>query len=288
MALDPEKISFLLQQVSNADLHTFQPSVAQLNSYLSTEVKDNQIYDFYEGERSKWKDWHPVNGVWTMPGTLDEAKSLAYDIYKSIGENDSQWAQSFALSLFNQRHYSDNFDRLNTSFLGYLELVLDEIIIANPEISREKPARINKSTVFIIHGHDNELKIELQLLLKRAGVENIVLHEQPDKGRSILDKLIEETKDSGYAIALLTPDDIMDAGQSRARQNVILEVGYFLGLLGKERIRMIIKGNVEVPSDLSGILYEKHDLSGGWKVKLIKELQAVGIHVDLQAVLAEF
>jgi predicted nucleotide-binding protein len=69
---------------------------------------------------------------------------------------------------------------------------------------------------------------------------------------------------------------------------VILEIGYFLGLLGKERIRMIVKGEVEIPSDLQGILYEKHDKSGAWKIKLLKELQAVGIYVDIQAAINEF
>ena len=111
-----------------------------------------------------------------------------------------------------------------------------------------------------------------------------VLHEQPDKGRTVVEKLIEEGEDANYAIALLSPDDILIDGGTRARQNVILEVGYFIGKIGKERVRLIVKGNIEIPSDLHGVLYEKYNTAGTWKLKLLKEMQAVGIYVDLQEV----
>jgi predicted nucleotide-binding protein len=172
--------------------------------------------------------------------------------------------------------------------MGYFALVLDEIVNANPEIENSSIKKVNSNTAFIIHGHDNELKTEVQLLLKRAGVNSVVLHEQADKGRTIIDKLINETETAGYAIALITPDDLSQDGTNRARQNVILEIGYFVGFLGKERLRMIVKGDVEIPSDLQGILYEKHNTSGAWKIKLLKELQAVGIYVDIQAAINEF
>jgi len=97
--------------------------------------------------------------------------------------------------------------------------------------------------------------------------------------------LIDESKDSNYAISLLTPDDLVADGRSRARQNVILEIGYFMGRLGKERVRMLVKEDVEIPSDLSGILYEKFDSGGMWKMKILKELIAVGINADLNAAL---
>src|SRR5690606_6347130 len=118
----------------------------------------------------------------------------------------------------------------------------------------------------------------------RAGVNNIVLHEQADKGRSIIDKLVGESNSSNYAIALLSPDDLISDGKKRARQNVILEIGYFLGRLGKERVRLLKKGEIEIPSDLHGILYENYDSAGAWKIKICKELLAVGIYVDMKAI----
>jgi predicted nucleotide-binding protein len=104
-------------------------------------------------------------------------------------------------------------------------------------------------------------------------------------GRNIIEKLIEETDKANYAIALLSPDEELKDGSKRVRQNVILEIGYFLGKLGKSRVKLVKKGDTEIPSDLSGILYENYDEAGSWKIKLCKDLQAAGIFVDLEAVI---
>jgi predicted nucleotide-binding protein len=156
-----------------------------------------------------------------------------------------------------------------------------------PELLKRKEGglmNITNNKIFIIHGHDELMKSSVQLLLTRAGLNDIVLHEQPDRGRTIIDKLIEETNDACYAIALLSPDDLGENGK-RARQNVILEVGYFLGKLGKERVRLLVKENVEIPSDLQGIIYEPFDASGNWRMRLLKEIQAAGIEVGLEEVM---
>lgn len=291
MALNPDKIAFLVQQIQNSEYRTFRSTVAQLFTYLTNEIKDNPVYDKYEKDRKRWANWPDETSFgynWEFPDDLDDAKSLSYDIYKSAAINEKDWVDNFTFSLFRQNTYGDNINKLNSTFLGYFGQALEEIVNANPESEDSTPKITNNKTAFIIHGHDNELKTEVQLLLKRAGVSSIVLHEQADKGRTIIDKLVDETQIAGYAIALLTPDDLTQNGNTRARQNVILEIGFFLGLLGKERLRMIVKGEVEIPSDLHGILYEKHDNGGAWKIKLLKELQAVGIYVDMKAAINEF
>lgn len=293
MALNPDKIQFLYNQIYRAEHNTISSVIGQLFSYLDNEIKDNPIFDKYQQERSKWSEWPHIdesafNFQWELPKNLEDAKSLAYDIYRSAAENNNNWLSSFAFNLYHQRSMSENIDKLNNTFLGYFEQVLEEIINANPEIDIQKPNQAKGNTVFIIHGHDNELKKDVQLLLKNAGVNCFVLHEQPDRGRTIIDKLIEETNSAGYAIALLTPDDLTSDGVNRARQNVILEIGYFLGKIGKERLRMIVKENIDIPSDLQGILYEKHDSNGAWKIKLLKEIQAVGIYVDIQGAIDSF
>lgn len=294
MALNPDKLQFLLNQAENAELNTITSIIGQIFSYMDQEVKDNPIFDKYESERKYWKDWPESDGYsfnkWTLPPTIDEAKSLAYEIYRraddEFGEED--YIQNFAIELFRERYIPDNVRKLNKTFLGYFAEALKEIINANPERDTEQPKLVKNDTVFIIHGHDETLKLEVLLLLNRAGVNSFVLHEQPDGGRTIIDKLIQETNKAGYAVALLTPDDITHEGSNRARQNVILEIGYFLGKLGKERLRMIVKGNIDIPSDLQGILYEKFDSSGAWKIKLLKEIQQVGIYVDIQSTLKSF
>ncbi len=122
--------------------------------------------------------------------------------------------------MFHQDKFDDNINEFNATFLGYLEQVLEEILNANPELDLEKPSKVKGSTVFIIHGHDKEIKQELQLLLKNAGVQNVVLHELADKGRPVIIKLLEETEHAGYAIALLTPDDVMESGGNRASRTL--------------------------------------------------------------------
>lgn len=146
---------------------------------------------------------------------------------------------------------------------------------------------LKKEQVFIIHGHDESMKLNVQLLIERAGIEGVVLHEQLDNGRTIIEKLIGESIEAGYAIALLSPDDITDEGVFRARQNVILEIGYFIGLLGRDKVRMLVKGDIDIPSDLQGIIYEPFDKSGNWRLKLLKEIQGAGIKVDIDKVMAK-
>jgi predicted nucleotide-binding protein len=292
MALNPEKLKLLYQKISNADSKSFSSICAQLFNYLNEEVKDNPVYDKLEKEREKWKDWPEPGEVmyffdWKLPTNLEDVKSLAYDIYKSVAEQNDN-GDKLTQALYRETSYDDNIYKFNKTFIEYLAEVLNDIISANPEIEIKENKKAKGDYVFIIHGHDKELKQEVQLLLQTAGVNNIILHEQPDKGRTIIDKLLEETEIAGYAIALLSPDDITEDGSKRARQNVILEIGYFIGRLGKERIRMVLKENVEIPSDLQGILYEKHDDGGAWKIKLLKEIQAVGIYVDLQSVVSKF
>jgi predicted nucleotide-binding protein len=286
MAIKPELINQFIESIQNANMQTFSSKVSHLFEHLEEKIKDNVIYNKYESEREKWKNWpeKPGMGNWKLPSKLDEAKSLTYDLYKSISEREDK-ARNLVVKLFPSEGGIDfAINSFNLQFLQYFIDVLNEIINANPETEKVTTEKVIGNTVFIIHGHDNSLKTETQLLLTRAGVNNIVLHEQPDKGRTIIDKLIDESSNSNYAIALLSPDDVLKDGENRARQNVILEIGYFIGLLGKERVRLIKKGEIDIPSDLSGILYEKYDDGGAWKIKICKELQAVGIFVDLKAV----
>lgn len=158
----------------------------------------------------------------------------------------------------------------------------DAVIKLDLEVEKMKM----KEKVFIIHGKNNELKREVQLLLERVGIEGIVLHEKADRGRTIIDKLIEEAEHAIYAIAILTPDDVVDS-EFRARQNVYVEAGYFLGKLGKSRVLLLKLGNIEIPSDLQGILYTEVDdvVNGYWKSKVIKELVNAGFNVDTSRLL---
>jgi len=142
--------------------------------------------------------------------------------------------------------------------------------------------------VFIVHGHDVAAKQAVAYLLKQLDLDVVILHEKPDKGRTIIEKLLEESDiDVGYAVVVLTPDDVGRVASEegklspRARQNVVLELGYFLAKLGKERVHALYKEGVELPTDYLGVLYTPLDDAGSWQLKLAKELKAIGFSIDL-------
>lgn len=149
----------------------------------------------------------------------------------------------------------------------------------------EDQKRLITKDVFIIHGHDSGTKETVARFISKLGLNPVILHEQSNLGRTIIEKF-EDYSDASYAIALLTPDDHgssineKDNLNPRARQNVIFEFGYFIGKLGRERVCGLKKGYVEIPSDYSGVIYIDFDDSGAWKIALVKELKAVGFDVD--------
>jgi predicted nucleotide-binding protein len=121
------------------------------------------------------------------------------------------------------------------------------------------------------------------------GVEAIVLSEHPNEGRTIIEKF-EHYADVTYAVVLLTPGDRGHSAEEgvmprpRARQNVVLELGYFIGRLSRRRVCALYKGTIELPSDMHGILCVPMDGGDGWQLKLAKEMKAAGLDVDMNLV----
>ncbi|ARC83165.1 putative nucleotide-binding containing TIR-like domain protein [Clostridium argentinense CDC 2741] len=140
--------------------------------------------------------------------------------------------------------------------------------------------------VFIVHGRDNEAKLEVARYLEKLGLEAIILHEQASKGDTIIEK-IEKYTDVGYAIILYTPCDIGKLksedgdGKFRARQNVLFEHGYLVGKIGRERAAALVKGDIELPNDISGVVHMDMDTAGAWKINIAKEMKAVGYSIDM-------
>lgn len=143
--------------------------------------------------------------------------------------------------------------------------------------------------VFIVHGHDGESRETVARFLGNIGFDPIILHEQANKGRTVIEK-VEANADVGFAVVLLTPDDLGRAkGDSdlepRARQNVLLELGYFMARLGRDKVCALRKGDVSIPSDFAGVVWEAMDEAGAWKQKLARELGAAGHVVDWNKVM---
>ncbi len=118
------------------------------------------------------------------------------------------------------------------------------------------------------------------------------LEERPDAGRTIIEKFEQESEHVGFALILLTPDDLAidpatpDRTAERARQNVIFELGYFVGRLGRGRVCLLRKGNIEMPSDLQGVIYKPIDEHNGWYVAVAKDLKQAGFPIDLNKLLS--
>ena len=148
--------------------------------------------------------------------------------------------------------------------------------------SRDAPA------IFLVHGHDNAVKYEVARFLEDVtGRKPTILHEQASGGKTLIEKLELYGLEVDFAVVLLTPDDKgcaknEDEARPRARQNVVFELGYFFGKLGREKVA-VINANTEKPSDIDGLVYIPFD-SGGWKLELVKELRAAGTAVDTSAI----
>ncbi len=188
-------------------------------------------------------------------------------------------------------------DRLRTSHkISAVSLGDNSLSITMPESNNPRNREHNKSEVqkmekrefttptnkvFIVHGHNELLKQSVARLIEKQGLEAVILHEQPNRGAAIIEKF-ESNKDVGAAISLFTSDDIgrkKDSAdeKSRARQNVVFETGYFMGCLGRNKVIIIAEENVELPSDMSGIVYTN---SNAWEVEVLKELKAIGFPID--------
>ena len=149
---------------------------------------------------------------------------------------------------------------------------------------------LNSKQVFVVHGRDEAATQTVARFLESLELTPIILQEQSNEGRTIIEKF-EEYAQVGFAIILCTPDDVgalateRENLKSRPRQNVVLEWGFFLGKIGRERVCALLRGDVEIPSDYSGVVYIKMDESQSWQFELAKELYSAGLPVDANRLL---
>lgn len=141
----------------------------------------------------------------------------------------------------------------------------------------------NKRKVFIVHGRDNETKQEISRFIENLGLEAIILHEQASAGMTIIEKIEHYSNDADFAIVLYTACDhgrgVHESKvppKNRARQNVVFEHGYLMARLGRENVCSLVKGDIETPNDISGVIYVMLDKFGAWKSGVENELKACG------------
>ena len=165
-----------------------------------------------------------------------------------------------------------------------LELFPKDTSMNNIEV-----ARIDRTNIFIVHGRDDGAKETVARFIDKLGFVATVLHEQTNSGATIIEK-IEKNTDVGFGIVLYTACDVggiktdLDNLKPRARQNVVFEHGFLMGKIGRENVVALVKGNVEIPNDISGVVYESMDEGGAWKYKIAREMKSSGYDVDMNKI----
>jgi len=184
-----------------------------------------------------------------------------------------------------ERDHQNAFRRQMGQAKGILQSAVDALTEKIAETEEETAQSFDPKKVFIVHGHNETVKQTVARVLESIGLTPIILAEQPDKGRTVIEKFENEGNDVGFAVVLLTADDkgrknYARKMQDRARQNVVFEMGYFMALLGRERVMLLLQDGVEKPSDLNGVVYTALDKDGAWKYRLVKELKEQGYIVS--------
>jgi predicted nucleotide-binding protein len=247
---------------------------------------------------------------------VDELEKNEKDYYKWDSYNSEYLKNSFNNE---NSDYKRNYDNVNSSFfvtsgsnnpserlkdlkedvqnkIHNLESLVEkvELLKSEIEIAQAKPLVIDKrkldtTNIFIVHGHNTAIQQSVARTIEKLGLFPIILHEQANAGKTVIEKF-ETHSNVGFAIILLTDDD---EGKSkvdidlkkRARQNVVLELGYFIGKLGRSKVLPLYSDGVELPSDIHGLLYIPLDKAENWKFSIVKELKEAGYTVDANKLL---
>jgi predicted nucleotide-binding protein len=155
------------------------------------------------------------------------------------------------------------------------------------EVSSPPNFGASKKKVFLVHGRDNEIKQEVARYIEALGIGVIILHEQASSGMTIIEKIEYYAKEADFAIVLYTACDLGRGihetkipPKNRARQNVVFEHGYLMAKLGRQNVCALVKGEIETPNDISGVVYVPVDAVGAWKIEIQKELRACGYPIS--------
>lgn len=242
-----------------------------------------------------------INGTTIYPNSISRIHiRKSSEKYKTISNN---LYEREALNLFHM-HRNEIIASPQVTYMDAFwkgEDVLDKYIQGPPGYKKIDIAKSDKSTmnitqskrVFLVHGHNEEMKQSVARFLEKLDLELLILHEQPGKGRTIIEKF-ENYSDVCFTVVLLSADDLAfvkgdnhENSRFRARQNVILELGYFLGKLGRDKVAALYEDGqfIEIPSDYTGVEFISYSGSNDWKLKLAKELKESKLNIDLNKII---
>ena len=231
---------------------------------------------------------------------LKQSFSKELNEYRKEYDNAGEWSGPLirTVSIFGetqrispQQEHQNFLNKLNSKIENLRRLLnktelLKSLIVDIPISSKNK--ELNFSQIFIVHGQDDLAKIEVARFVEKLGFKPIILHEQASSGKTIIEK-IEDYSNVGFGIVIYTPCDTgykngdESNKKSRARQNVVFEHGYLIGKIGRGNVCALVKGDLEIPNDISGIVYVS--MKGSWQLELAKELRNCGYVVDMNLVI---
>lgn len=237
------------------------------------------------------------------PGELE---GIYWRIHSFVSNSDFPAKDTYlkALNAVEKLDYSIMLDNNKGKIKGVLDHILDDIDnfdnnnsdiqakVVKATIKEERLNITNENKVFIVHGHNELMKQSVARFIEKIGLEAVILHEQPNRGLTIVEKFILNSNVC-FAIVLLSADDIgyskkegKNKSKERARQNVIFELGYFIAKLERHRVVALVENanNFELPSDYHGIIYINYDSSDKWKNDLSREILSNGIKVDVKKI----
>ncbi len=250
-----------------------------------------QVPELEELEKEYYR-WDNYNSEYLKQSFNNEDNT-----YKVSYDRVNDWLGGFGTSRYDntaQGRYQKLRDKISNK-IESIERLIEKSELLKSDIG-EAPYKRTKQidfkdndNVFIVHGHNIEVQQSVARVIEKLGLNAIILQEQPNEGKTVIEKF-EANSNVGFAIILLTDDDEGKAKnqielQKRARQNVILELGYFIGKLGRERVLPLYSEGVELPSDIHGVLYVPIDKMSNWKFSIVKELKAAGYKVDANNIL---
>ena len=248
------------------------------------QLVNRQILSEYDLEEAnaEFDNWSKYNEELLLRLFDDSAMADKYtDFYGGSYSTMATLADQIG---YYKRDFTRKINRLKGIF-EQLELIPEQFANST-HASSVKSVVTNSNEVFIVHGHDGAAKSEVARFVEKLGLEATILDEKPGGGLTIIEKFEKYASNAGFAIVLLTPDDVgapkgkKDELRPRARQNVIFEIGYFFKALGRGGVCAMSKEEVEFPSDLNGVSYVLLDSNSGWEIKLAKEMKEVGLPID--------
>jgi predicted nucleotide-binding protein len=297
MAITLQEFEFRVNQLGHLDFEDATPRLIGFLEWLEQDEKAGAVL-----ARLRAIDLNPIlkDCGWQTPPKAkspDEVAAIALYMIDRSKEQKTELIQAgMAIGVRGaSSSFQDWQDEINRRYLipffEYMAMKLSAEGFEESSQSKPRSVAMNTKDIFIVHGRDEAAKQTVARVVEQVGLNPIILHEQPNKGRTIIEKF-EDHAEVAFAIVLLTPDDaglcVADDEKNlrpRPRQNVVFEMGYFIGRIGRQHVFPLKKGELDIPSDYNGVGYTPMDEKGAWKIELLRELKEAGFEIDYSKVL---